>query len=32
MKGAKRIDEVAPNMSLNKVIVGHYHKVRGHYG
>ena len=26
MKKAKRVNKVAPNMILNEVIVGHYHK------
>ena len=28
MKGAKRVDEIAPNMILNEAILGHYHEVR----
>ena len=28
MKGAKRVDEIAPNMILNETILGHYHEVR----
>ena len=32
MMGAKRVDEVAPNMILNEAIVSHYHKVKYDYG
>ena len=32
MKGAKRVDEVAPNVILKEEIVSHYHKVRCDYG
>ena len=28
MKGAKRVDEINPNMILNKTILNHYHNVR----
>ena len=28
MKGAKRVDEIAPNMILNQTILDHYHNVR----
>ena len=28
MKGAKRFEEIAPNMILNKTILDHYHNVR----
>ena len=28
MKGAKRVDEISPNMILNKTILDHYHNVK----
>ena len=28
MKGAKRVDEIAPNMVLNQTILDHYHNAR----
>ena len=28
MRGAKRVDEIAPNMILNQMILNHYHSAR----